>query len=323
MSSLKEIAQLTGVSISTVSNVLNGRKNVSQETRDRILRCCEEQGYVHDASPKKTKSDRDKRIVFIFSDFDREFYLKIIEGVSTCLNENGYDLIICTNKSSDNFLKSSFARGTISLDGSLSDEYFKTVAKPEFPVVLMDRVLENDNKNTKSVLVDNYPVMRQMVQSLVDRGFQRFGFLGGNSTSLDNKERFAGFADTLQENGIAFDQSYYYHGNYREKSGYQAAKLMILSNDYPEVLVCANDNMAIGAMKAFEEHQISVPQNISITGFDDSDAAALAGLTTIKIPRYESGFLAAKELLELIKGNVNRETVKIGASIIWRQSVRS
>ncbi|MDQ0062576.1 substrate-binding domain-containing protein [Paenibacillus harenae] len=76
-------------------------------------------------------------------------------------------------------------------------------------------------------------------------------------------------------------------------------------------------------MKAFEEHQISVPHNISITGFDDSDAAALAGLTTIKIPRYESGFLAAKELLELIKGNVNRDTVKIGASIVWRQSVRS
>lgn len=323
MSSLKEIAELTGVSISTVSNVLNGRKNVSQETRERVLRCCEEQGYVHDASPKKSKSDKDKRIVFIFSDFDREFYLKIIEGVSTCLNENGYDLIICTNKSSDNFLKSSFARGTISLDGSLSDEFFQTVAKPEFPVVLMDRVLENDNKNTKSVVVDNYPIMCQLVQSLADKGFKRFGFLGGLAASLDNKERFSGFADTLEANGIAFDQSYYYHGNYREKSGYQAAKLMILSNDYPEVLVCANDNMAIGAIKAFEEHQISVPHNISITGFDDSDAAALAGLTTIKIPRYESGFLAAKELLELIKGNVNRDTVKIGASIIWRQSVRS
>lgn len=322
MSSLKEIAEMTGVSISTVSNVLNGRKNVSQETRDRILRCCEEQGYVHDAAPKKSKSDKDKRIVFIFSDFDREFYLKIIEGISTCLNENGYDLIICTNKSSDSFLRSSFARGTISLDGSLSDEFFRSVAKPEFPVVLMDRVFDYDNKNTKSVVVDNYPVMCQLVQTLVDKGFQRFGFLGGQASSLDNKERFSAFADTLEKNGIAFDQTYYYHGNYREQSGYQAAKLMILSNEYPEVLVCANDNMAIGAMKAFEEHQISVPHDISITGFDDSDAAALAGLTTIKIPRYESGYLAAKELLELIKGNVNRDTVKLGASIVWRQSVR-
>lgn len=322
MSSLKEIAELTGVSISTVSNVLNGRKNVSQETRERILRVCEEQGYVHDASPKKSKSDKDKRIVFIFSDFDREFYLKIIEGISTCLNENGYDLIICTNKSSESFLKSSFARGTISLDGSLTDEFFRTVAKPEFPVVLMDRVLE-DNKHAKSVIVDNYPIMRQLVQELVDKGFKRFGFLGGQTSTLDNKERFGGFADTLEDNGISFDQKFYYHGNYREKSGYQAAKLMILSNEYPEVLVCANDNMAIGAKRAFEEHRIAVPDDISITGFDDSDAAALAGLTTVKIPRYESGFLAAKELLELIKGNVNREPVKIGASIIWRDSVRS
>ncbi len=322
MIGLKEIAELTGVSISTVSNVLNGRKNVSAETRDRILKCCEEQGYIHEVSTKKSTTDKDKRIVFNFSDFDRDFYLKIIEGISTCLNENGYDLVICTNKSSENFLKSNFARGTISLDGSLSNDFFRSVAKSEFPVVLMDRILDQANKYATSVIVDNYPVMCKLVQSLIDKGFKQFGFLGGNAESLDNIERFGGFTDTLIKNEIVFDHKYYYHGNYREKSGFQAAKLMILSNDIPEVLVCANDNMAIGAMKAFEEHGIAVPHQISITGFDDSDAAALANLTTIKIPRYESGFLAAKELLELIKGKHNRETVKISASIIWRQSVK-
>jgi len=323
MIGLKEIAKLTGVSISTVSNVLNGRKNVSFETRERILKCCEEHGYVHEAPTKKSTTDRDKRIVFNFSDFDRDFYLKIIEGISTCLNENGYDLVICTNKSSENFLKSNFARGTISLDGSLSNQFFYSVAKSEFPVVLMDRILDQSSKHTTSVIVDNYPVMCKLVQSLVDKGFKQFAFLGGNTETLDNVERFSGFTDTLAKNHITFDHKYYYHGNYREKSGYQAAKLMILSNELPEVLVCANDNMAIGAMKAFEEHQINVPEQISITGFDDSDAAALANLTTIKIPRYESGFLAAKELLELIKGTDNRTIVKIGASIIWRQSVKA
>jgi LacI family transcriptional regulator len=322
MIGLKEIAELTGVSVSTVSNVLNGRKNVSQETRDRILQCCAEQGYVHDISNKKTKSDKTKRIVFIFSDFDRDFYLKIIEGVSTCLNENGYDLVICTNKSSESFLRSSFAGGTISLDGSLTDEFLNSVAKPEFPVVLMDRIIESGQLNAKSVIVDNYPAMCMLVQSLVDKGFRKFGYLGGLSHTLDNQERFAGLTDTLAKNDITFDQKNYYHGNYREKSGYQAAKLMFLGNDLPEVLVCANDNMAIGAIKAFEDLNIRVPDDISVTGFDDSDTAALAGLTTIAIPRYESGYLAAKELLEMIKGTANGSTIKISASIKWRRTVR-
>jgi LacI family transcriptional regulator len=322
MIGLKEIAEMTGVSVSTVSNVLNGRKNVSQETRDRILKCCEEQGYVHEAAGKKKPLERSRRIVFIFSDFDRDFYLKIIEGVSTCLTENGYDLVICTNKSSDSFLRSSFARGTISLDGSLTDEFLHTVAKPEFPVVLMDRIVDKEHANARSVIVDNYPAMCELVQALVDRGFRKFGFLGGLSHTLDNQERFAGFADTLQKNGILFDQKNYYHGNYREKSGYQAGKLMVLGNDLPEVLVCANDNMAIGAIKALEERGVKVPEQVSITGFDDSDTAALAGLTTISIPRYESGYLAAKELLEMIHGSEGSSTIKISAAVKWRKTVR-
>ncbi|RXZ82439.1 LacI family transcriptional regulator [Paenibacillaceae bacterium] len=322
MIGLKEIAELTGLSVSTVSNVLNGRKNVSQATRERVLQCCSEQGYFPEPSSKKAKSDKSKRIVLIFSDFDRDFYLKIVDGISTCLTENNYDLIICTNKSSDTFLKSSFARGTISLDGSMSDDYLQSVAKPDFPVVVMDRIVESEKINSKSVIIDNHPAMCEMVQALVDRGFRQFGFLGGPSHTLDNQERFAGLTDTLEKNNITFDHKNYYHGNYREKSGHQAAKLMILRNDLPEVLVCANDNMAIGAIRAFEEKNIKVPEHISVTGFDDSDTAALAGLTTIAIPRYESGYLAAKELLEMIKGAADLTPVKISASIKWRKTVK-
>lgn len=321
MIGLKEIAKHTGVSVSTVSNVLNGRKNVGKETRERILQFCAEHGYAP-PSPKKPKAGASNTVVFIFSDFDRDFYLKIIEGISDCLNENGYDLIICTNKSSANFMNSGFARGTICLDGSMADDYLISVAKPDFPVVVMDRIIHDPLANTKSVIVDNYPVMFEMVQALVDRGYKQFGYLGGIVTSLDNKERFAGFTDALSANGLEFDQRNYFHGNYRESSGYQAAKLMILGSALPEVLVCANDNMAIGAIKAFEEHNIKVPEDIAVTGFDDSDSAALAGLTTLSIPRYESGYLAAKELLEMIKGKAAKNPIKLSATIKWRRSVK-
>ncbi|MDB4865784.1 MAG: transcriptional regulator, LacI family protein [Cohnella sp.] len=322
MVGVKKIAELADVSVSTVSNVLNGRKNVGQATRERVLQICSEQGYHPDVMKKYLKSGKSNTIVFIFSDFDRDFYLKIIKGISDYLTENGYDLIICTHKSSANFMRSSFASGTISLDGNMTDEYLISLAKSAFPIVLMDRVIENPYANTKSVIVDNYPVMSEMVQVLVDKGFKRFGYIGGLEFTLDNKERFAGFADTLAQNDIRFDHRNYFHGNYREDSGYQAAKIMILSNVLPEVLVCANDNMAIGAIKAFEENNIRVPEDISVTGFDDSDTAAMAGLTTISIPRYESGYLAAKELLGMINGTASKEPFKLSATIKWRKTVK-
>jgi LacI family transcriptional regulator len=322
MVGIKKIAELAGVSASTVSNVLNGRSNVGQETRDRILQICAEQGYNPIRSRKKTDSDQSKAVMFIFSDFDREFYLKIINGISDGLAKNGYDLMICTNKSSANFVKSNLACGIISLDASMTDEDLISIATPEHPIVMMDRIIEHPKANTKSVIVDNYPVMCDMVQLLVDKGFRRFGFIGGIEDTLDHKERFAAFNDTLDRSGIPFDYHYYFHGDYREKSGYQAAKIMILSNDLPEVLVCANDNMAIGAMKAFEESEIKVPDDISVVGFDDCDAAAVVGLTTVSIPRYESGYLAAKKLIEMKEGTASRDPFKISASIKWRNSVK-
>ncbi|OOC59258.1 LacI family DNA-binding transcriptional regulator [Paenibacillus ihbetae] len=319
MSSLKEIAKLAEVSVSTVSNVLNGRKNVGKDTRERVLRICSEQGYFPN---KAAKSDHSNTIIFVFSDFDRDYYLKIIKGISHCLTENGYDLIICTSKSSANFMRSKFASGTISLDRHMTDDYLISVATPQFPVVLMDRIIDNAFANTKSVIVDNYPVMCEMVQALVDKGFRSFGFMGGLEFTLDHKERYAGFVDTLERNGILFDRRNYFHGDYSEESGYQAAKILILGNSLPEVLVCANDNMALGAIKAFEENGLRVPEDISVTGFDNSDAAAMAGLTTMAIPRYESGYLAAKELLGMIKGTTGKEPFKLSATIQWRKTVK-
>lgn len=322
MTRLKEIAKLAGVSISTVSNVLNGRKNVGQATRERVLQICADLGYDPNTTRKKVKPAKPKTVVFVFSDFDRDFYLKIIEGISVCLTENEYDLIICTNKSAASFMRASFASGAIVLDGSLTDDFLISVAKPDFPVVVMDRIITDERAETKSVIVDNYPVMCDMVQALIDKGFRRFGFIGGLEFTLDHKERFAGFLDTLAKNGIPFDRKYYFHGNYREQSGYQAAKIMLLSHDLPEVLVCANDQMALGAIKAFEENGLRVPDDISVTGFDDSEKAEMAGLTTISIPRYERGYLAAKQLLAMLNGTTGKEPFKLSATIRWRKTVK-
>jgi LacI family transcriptional regulator len=317
---IKEIAKLSGVSISTVSNVLNGRKNVSDTTRERVLKICEEQNYHPNIMGRNLKAGKTNTIVFNFSDFDRSFYLKIIEGISDYLKDSGYDLIICTNKSAENLMKSSFLSGVISLDAKMSDDFFVALSKRELPVVLMDRLIEN--KYISSMVTDNYPIMDELVQNLVNRGFRQFGYIGGWKDTFDNKERFSGFLDCLTKNNIPFDNKYYYDGIYHEESGYKAVHKFLESGSLPEVLVCSNDDIALGAIQALKEKNIKVPGDISITGFDDNNLAEVAGLTTVTIPFYESGKMAAKRIIELIKGETIEEPYKIKTTIKWRSSVR-
>lgn len=319
MARIYEVAERAGVSPATVSNVLNDKKKVSAEVRQRVLAVCRELGYQ--PAQKKRRTHQNRTVVFNFSDFDRSFYLNIIKGISECLNENDRDLIICTNRSSGTFMQSRFSTGAISLDGKMSDEQLLSVAREGYPVVVMDRLI--DHKYIKSVVVDNFPVMCELVQQLVDKGYRRFGYIGGNEHTLDNQERYRAFIQTLDLNGIFFDKKLYFHGDYREKSGYQAARLMLLGNMLPQVVVCANDNMAFGAIRAFKERKLEIPGGIAVTGFDDSDTARIMGLTTVSIPRYENGYLAAKELLSMLEGAEAVEPFKISASIKWRSTTAS
>lgn len=312
---IKDIAKAAGVSTATVSNVLNGRKNVSEATRERVLAICKEMDYQTNPYGRALKSGENRTILFNFSDFDRQFYLKIIQGISDYVYSRHYDLIICTSGSCERFMSKSFTSGCIMLDGSCTDQLLINKARRGYPIIAMDRVL--DEPNIKSLVVNNYPPMHEMVEGLVARGYRRFAFLGGMDTP-DNRERYAAFRDVLKENNIPFSRESYLSGDYREKSGYQAAKLLLIGESLPQVLVCACDNMAIGAIRAFREAGINVPETVAVTGFDDTQMAEMLGLTTVSIPNYERGYLAAQYLIANIQGAQSFETFKIQAKVKWR-----
>ncbi len=318
MVGIKDIAEAAGVSVSTVSNVLNGKKNVGTATRERILELCRELSYTPNIAGKNLKGGDSNTVLFVFSDFDRSFYLKIINGVSDCVNEMGYGLLICTDKSVEKYMNSRMTSGCIILDERVKNDLLRRTASANYPVVVIDRVM--DEPNIKSIVINNYDAMCELVQGVVDAGYRRFGFLGGLEHTADNAERYQAFLDVLEKNRIPFLREYYYSGDYREKSGYRAAKILLLSEKMPEVLICANDNMAIGAIKAFRENGIRVPEDVAVTGFDDCDIASAVHLTTVKIPNYERGYLAAKYLIENMRGKENYEVFKIAAKVKWRES---
>lgn len=319
MTGIKDIAAAAGVSASTVSNVLNDKKNVGGATRERILQLCQEMQYYPSSIGRNLKSNTDQTILFNFSDFDRSFYLKIIKGINDYANSNNFDLMICTNKSCEKYMRSNLTSGCITLDVKMKNEMINLSASENYPIVVLDRIVENPY--TKSIVVNNYDPMIEMLQGVADRGYRRFNFIGGLENTDDNRERYQAFLDVMERNHLPFHRKYYYSGDYREKSGYTAAKIMLLAEEVPEVVVCANDNMAIGAMKAFRENGLHVPENVAVTGFDDCDMAELAGLTTVSIPNYERGYMAAQSLVNNIRGNMDTDTLKISATIKWRKSV--
>ena len=313
---IKEIAAAANVSPATVSNVLNGRKNVSDETRERILSLCAEMGY--DMSKRPRKADSNRTILFNFSDFDRQFYLKIIQGISDCVYANDYDLLICTSRSCERFMSKKITSGCIMLDMRCPDGLLVDTASRDYPILAMDREL--DQPFIKSLVVNNYAPMCELMEELISRGYRSFAFLAGLDTT-DTQERFIAFRTVLEKHRIPFNRKNYLLGDFREKSGYKAAKLLMLSENMPQVLVCANDNMAIGAMRAFRERGIRVPKDIAVTGFDGTPLASELGLTTVDIPNYERGYLAAQQLIALINGNDDYSTFKITASVQFRESV--
>lgn len=319
MAGIREIAMAAGVSISTVSNVLNGKSNVGEKTRRLVQRLCGEMNYVPNVAGKGLKAKENRTILFNFSDFDRSFYLKIIEGIHDYAGENGYDLMICTTKSCEKYMRSSLTSGCIILDERMKNDVLSRAAAFQYPIVVLDRILPHPY--IKSVVVNNYEPMAQLVREIAGRGYRKFAFVGGPSHTDDNRERFAAFQAVLKENSIPFSREHYFSGDYREKSGCQAARIFLSTGELPEIFVCANDNMAIGVIKVLKGEGYRVPEDVAVTGFDNCELAESIGLTTVHIPNYERGYLAARSLIENIEGRNNFDPIMISASVNWGKTL--
>ena len=241
MAGIKDIAEAAGVSLSTVSNVINGKRNVGKKTREKVLQLIEEMDYVPNEAGKLLKTKENHTILFVFSDFDRSFYLEVLKGVNDYLKNKDYDLLICTQRSCEKYMRNNMSSGCIVLDAALRDNAILRCANENYPIVALDRTCESPY--VRSVIVDNYPAMCEMMQDIIDRGYRRFAFLSGVETSLDNMERYRGFSDTIEKSGLHFHQKNYFVGDYREESGYTVGKILSLAENLPDALICANDRL--------------------------------------------------------------------------------
>jgi LacI family transcriptional regulator len=317
MIGIKDIAAAAGVSVSTVSNALNNKPNVGEEVRIRIVKLCDEMNYRPRSETRNLSSRQSRTILFNFSDFDRCFYLKLIEGINDYAGDNGYDLLMCTAKSCEKYIRNGLTDGCIILDDRMGNETIRHAAQKRYPFVLLDRILPDSP--IKSLVINNYTAMTELLEGLVQRGYRDFAFVGGYEYTDDTRERFRAYTDVLGKHSIPIHRENYFSGDYSEASGYQAVNILLLSGRLPEILVCANDTMAMGVIRALEERGYQVPEDVAVTGFDNSEWAEALGLTTVAVPNYERGYLAAQTLIENINGKNNFDPLRISTTVIWRK----
>lgn len=304
---IKDIAKLAGVSIATVSKVINGKdQNISEQTRHRVLDIVEKEGYVPNGIAKSLKIKKTKTIGLIMPDVTNLFFTNLARGAEDVAEEKGYSIILCNtdNKSKKeekylNVLKEKMVDGVIMTASENNLDY--PIIESKLPMVLVDRDVHVERKIGK-IMVDNERAAYDAVMFLIRQGCKHVGFISSRGINQSSADRLKGYKRALKENAIKIDNDKIYLDSYSVESGSKGA-LKLIANGQIDGICCGNDLIAIGAIKALREKKIHVPKDVKIIGFDDIYIAQYMNppLTTIRQPIYQLGEEAAKMLISIIE----------------------
>lgn len=332
MAGMRAVAQKAGVSLSTVSAVLGSSsdKYVSEEIRSRVLEAAEELGY---APPVKAEA-RTKTIAVILPIITSPFFSNVLSGVEGFVfKEKKMMLYYNTNYEFDreqeclHMLKRQRPQGIIlsSVCPREKEEAYHRWIKKTFIdkgifVVIIEKKVETEG--FYSVYVDHFQAEKQAVAHLISLGHRKIAYLYGNRKVSLSRERFEGYRSALSEAGISFNPGLVRFGDFTPASGYMAMRELLDFGEEFTAVASANDQMAIGAIKAVKQTGKSVPEDIAFIGFDNLSVSTLIdpALSTIHVPTYQMGRLAAQIIGDLMQGIPCTAGNILESSLIVRKS---
>ncbi|HEX6685032.1 MAG TPA: LacI family DNA-binding transcriptional regulator [Candidatus Limnocylindrales bacterium] len=304
---IKEVARRAGVSLGTVSNVLNRPQTVTPQTRKRVLKAIEELGYVRNDSARHLRAGRSRTVAIVVLDVSNPFFTDVVRGAEEAVEQAGGMLIVC-NSGEDatrerrhlDTVEEQRVRGLlITPIGEGHHKRLERLVKRGIPVVLVDR--GSGEPNQCSVSVDDVLGGRLAAQHLVERGHRRIAFVGGPLSIRQVADRRDGAAAVLAEHGRA-ELQIVQTRSLTTVAGREAAEAICAmpAARRPTALFCANDLVALGALQGLVAGGLRVPHDVAIVGYDDIDfaSAATVPLTSVRQPRELLGRTAAQLLLE-------------------------
>lgn len=325
---ISAIAAEAGVSVPTVSRVLNGRGDVSPRTRERVENLLRDHGYKRRGVRPEVRSGL---IDLVFNDLDSPWAVEIIRGVEEASNEAGASTVVSaihrragttsTRQWLDN-LRARATDGAILVTTDLDPFLQAELQRLDVPVVVVDPAGVPDLE-VPTIGATNWMGAVGATEHLTGLGHRRIGFVAGVPGLWCSRARLDGYRAGLDAAGIAFDPALVVEGDFDYESGFRAGCRLLELADRPSAVFAASDQMALGVYEAVRKNGLRVPEDISVVGFDDLPEARWASppLTTVRQPLAEMGKLAARTILRMLQGEgVESPRVELATRLVPRES---
>ncbi|MCR1899541.1 LacI family transcriptional regulator [Irregularibacter muris] len=314
MANIREVAKKAGVSVATVSRVLNHPHTVSSPTMELVLATMEKMQYTPNGLARSLALNRSSTIALLIPNILNPLYPQVAKGIEDVAHQKGYNILLCNTEEKQDkeqdyveMLLEKRVDGIILTASQLKEKDIQKIKNQNIPLVLIGRNIENMEANM--VFTDYYMGAYQMTQHLIEIGYREIAHITGLKCQEESKEKLRGYERAIQEAGISLKNNWIIEGDNEIEGGYLGAKKLLRLKEPPQAIFAANDLMAIGAIDAIKSNGLTIPGDIAIVGFDDIKMASLVEpkLTTISQPVYKMGLIAARLLFESIESKHNEE----------------
>lgn len=327
---IRDVATESGVSVSTVSRVLNNKDDVSPETSEHVKTVIAKMGYASSLAARSMRTLRKNVIGLIMPDAGEPFPIEVMKGVNSTIAALDYDLLIYTCGDGRKHFTADREKKFVSLlNNSITDGVI--VVTPEAthfttnaPLVAVDPHYAINEY--PSVISTNWEGAMEAMNYLLKLGHRRIGFISGRYDLQSANSRLRGYKDGLTRAGVPIDPELITQGDFTADSGIKCARQLLALPNPPTAIFAANDEMALGVYQAAGEAGLSIPRSLSVIGFDNIPESTQCepGLTTIQQPIQEMGKIAVQLLLKLIEGEpLEDNVIKTTTCLVIRGSCQA
>ncbi len=329
---IKDVAKEAGVSIATVSRIVNDiHGQYNEKTKKGVVETIEKLGYQPNAIARSLRNRKTRTIGFMVPGL-QSFFAEILEGVQSVARKKGYSIVLCNTdydpKQEEAYVVNLLERrvdGVIFTSGVMKDEHILRLKEEGIPIVLIEKFMENSD--IPAIVIDNILAAKKAVKHLLSLGYRNIGYISAPLELVPLRDRFEGYKQALLESGVPYDSSVVYIEKTIKKedlrSGYKIMKRILQQGNFPRAFFIVSDTLAIGAIKAIKDFGMRIPDDIAIVGFDDIDIASFSDppLTTMIQPKYQMGVKGMERLIKTMNGvKLRKKEIRMDVEIAVRES---
>jgi LacI family transcriptional regulator len=322
MVNIKDVAKKAGVSVTTVSHVINKTRFVSEELQAKVKDAMKELDFHPNLMAGSLRRKKTSTIGLIVPDNSNQLFAELSKEVEDILFRSGYSVVLC-NSAYDfkrelahiSTLRSKSVDGMIIVPTTQQVEYINRMVESNLPVVVMDRMLPEAKADI--VLIDNFQGTHDATEYLIKLGHSSIGYIDRPFDLPHSVDRLMGYKKALEENGLDFQEDLIVRGGFNYGDGAKAMNFLLDRKPVPTAVLAFNDITALGAMRRVQDSGLRVPEDVSVVGFDDipQSAYTFPRLTTVHFPRKRMAEAACKLLFRRIKGIASEQKKEVILSL--------